>query len=127
MDTASFSFVLFGLVVAAICSFRRSAQWRSGILLISSLLFLWLIAGSAKLLIPFAGFLFLGYAGLIAIRRGLQNAGVFATCVTIAAFIWLKKYAFLPHSILLNGPYPTTRTFICFLPRPPSAIRERRT
>ena len=107
MDTASFQFVCFGLCVALISNFSRRRAWRSAVLMLASLLFLGLLAHQPALFVPLAGFLLLGFAGLKAIERGWSKRIVWPVCAVILAYIWLKKYAFLPGTGFLHFPYFT--------------------
>jgi len=70
MDTASFQFVLFGLAAALVSNFSRSRLWRSIVLLAASVVFLGLLAHNPLVFLPLAGFLILGYIGLVLIERG---------------------------------------------------------
>ena len=107
MDTASFQFVLFGLAVALISNLSRSRIWRSVVLFLASLLFIGLLAHNLIVLFPFIGFLLLGYAGLILIERGWSKAATFSILAVILAYIWLKKYTFIPEGLFLHTPYFT--------------------
>jgi len=107
LDTASFQFVCFGLAVALISNFSRSRAWRSTVLMLSSLLFLGLLAQRPILFLPLAGFLLLGYAGLKAIERGWSKRMVWPVLLVILVYIWLKKYTFLPEGSFLRFPYFT--------------------
>jgi len=69
MDSASFQFVLFGLVVALVSNFCRSRVWRSIVLMGASVVFLGLLAHNPIVFLLLAGFLLLGYAGLVLLKR----------------------------------------------------------
>jgi len=75
--------------------------------MLSSLLFLGLIAHRPVLFVPLAGFLLLGYAGLKAIERGWSKRIVWPMLLIILVYIWLKKYTFLPEASFLRLPYFT--------------------
>jgi len=107
MDTSSFQFVLFGLAAALVSNFSRSRVWRSAVLLASSLVFLGLLAHNPLVFIPLAGFLLLGYGGLLLLERGRSKSEVWSILTVLFAYIWLKKYTFLPESIFLHSPYFT--------------------
>ena len=107
MDGASVQFVLFGLVAALVSNFSRSPAWRCAVLLLASIVFLALLAHSPIVLLPLIGFMFLGYAGLVLLERGWSQIMVWSILATIFAYIWLKKYTFLPQGILLHAPYFT--------------------
>ena len=107
MDSASFQFVLFGLVAAIVSNFSRSRLWRSIVLMLSSLIFLVALAKNPVVLIPLAVFLLLGYAGLAMLERGWSKRAVWSILAIILAYVWLKKYTFLPEGIFLHFPYFT--------------------
>jgi alginate O-acetyltransferase complex protein AlgI len=107
MDTASFQFVLFGLAVAMVSNFSRSRVWRSIVLFVASFVFLGLLAHNPIVFLPLAGFLLLGYAGLVLLTRGWSRSMVGSTLVVIFVYIWLKKYTFLPENTFIQHPYFT--------------------
>ena len=107
MDSASLRFIIFGLGVAVIANLSRSNQWRSAVLLVSSILFVGMLASSAMDVAPLAGFLALGYCCILAVRRGSTRAIPVSVILVIFAYVWLKKYTFLPGSTFLHAPYLT--------------------
>ena len=107
MDTASFQFLLFGLTAAALSNFSRSRVWRSIVLLLASVAFLGLLAQDPTVFFPLAGFLLLGYGGLILLERGRTGFLVWGIPAIIFVYVWLKKYTFLPEEIFLHFPYFT--------------------
>ncbi len=107
MDTASFQFVLFGLAVALISNLSRSRVWRSTVLLGASMVFLGLLAHDLLVFLPLAGFLLLGYAGIVLLEQGWSKAMVWSIAVVVCAYVWLKKYTFLPAGIFLHSGYFT--------------------
>jgi len=107
MDSASFQFVLFGLALALVSNFSRSRVWRSAVLLVASLVFLGMLAHNPIVFLPLAGFLLLGYAGLLMLERGWSKSMVWSIIAVIFAYIWLKKYTFLPEGSFLHYPYFT--------------------
>jgi len=107
MDTASFQFVLFGLVAALVSSFSRSRVWRSAVLMAASIVFLGLLAHEPLLLLPLIGFLLLGYSGLFLLQRGWSRSMVWSILAVLLVYVWLKKYTFLPEGIFLHSPYFT--------------------
>ena len=56
---------------------------------------------------PLAGFLLLGYGGLILIERGWSRSWSWSILAVIFVYVWLKKYTFLPDGIFLHFPYFT--------------------
>ena len=107
MDLASVQFVIFGLAVAAISNFSRSAAWRSIVLFASSVGFLYLLAHNPLLFIPLAGFLLLGYLAVVLLKRGWARILPVAVVAVILVYVWLKKYTFLPEGIFIHAPYFT--------------------
>jgi alginate O-acetyltransferase complex protein AlgI len=107
LDNASFQFVIFGLGVALVSNFSRSRVWRSAVLVCASALFLGWLAKDLRALLPLLGFLFLGYAGLFLLQRGVSRSARWSILAVIAVYIWLKQYTFLPHAIFLHAPYLT--------------------
>jgi alginate O-acetyltransferase complex protein AlgI len=104
---ASYQFVLFGLAAAVVSNLSRSKAWRGAVLLTASLVFLLLAADSVKGLLPLLGFVLLGYAGLKSIGRNSFGVAHWTVAAVILIYIWLKKYTFLPATVLLHVPYVT--------------------
>jgi D-alanyl-lipoteichoic acid acyltransferase DltB (MBOAT superfamily) len=107
VDSASIGFVLFGLTAAIVSNVSSSQFWRSTVLLGTSVIFLGLLAQSPLSLLPLAAFLLLGYTGLALLERGWSRSWVWSIMAVILAFLWLKKYTFLPEGIFLRYPYFT--------------------
>ena len=107
MGSASIEFIAFGLAIALLSNLRPSRAWRSFILFLASILLLWILSPGIVALLPLIGFLALGYISVTLIRSGWKKLIPFAIVAVIFAFIWLKKYAFLPAGIFLNFPYFT--------------------
>jgi D-alanyl-lipoteichoic acid acyltransferase DltB (MBOAT superfamily) len=107
MDTASFQFVFFGLAAALLSNLSRSRVWRSFVLLAASFLLLALLAHNPIVFLPLAGFLLLGYVGLLLIERGWSRSVPWSIVAVVLVYIWLKKYTFLPAATFLQHPYFT--------------------
>lgn len=108
MDSASVEFVVFGLLVAVVLNFSRSTAWRSLALFAASLGFLAaLVQGDGVVLLPLAGFLLLGYAALVALRRKWVLSVKWLIVAIVFIYIWMKKYTFLPEVIFMRCPYFT--------------------
>ncbi len=107
MDTASGQFIIFGLAVAILSNLSRSPIWRSSVLALASVVFLGLLARQPMVLVPLIGFLLLGYAGIALQRPGRSKLMAASILIVSLAYIWLKKYTFLPDSIFLKHPYFT--------------------
>jgi D-alanyl-lipoteichoic acid acyltransferase DltB (MBOAT superfamily) len=99
--------VLYGLAVAAVSNFSPSRVWRSVVLLSASLIFLGLLANNPFALLPLAAFLLLGYGGLAMIEGGWSRSGIWCIPAVLFAYVWLKKYTFLPEGSFLRFPYFT--------------------
>jgi alginate O-acetyltransferase complex protein AlgI len=107
MDAGSFQFVVFGLAAALVSNFSRSRVWRSIVLMLASIVFLGLLAKSLLVFLPLAGFLLLGYSGLVLLERGGSKSLIWSILAVVFAYVWLKKYTFLPPSSFLQSPYFT--------------------
>jgi alginate O-acetyltransferase complex protein AlgI len=107
VDSASAEFVLFGLAAALVSNFSRVSIWRSIVLMLASIVFLGLLAHSPIALVPVAGFLLLGYIGLLLIDHGWPTSAVWSIPAVIFFYVWLKKYTFLPEKTFLHYPYFT--------------------
>lgn len=107
MDTASLQFVLFGLITAVLSNLGHSRVWRSIVIMLASLIFLAMLAKSATVLIPLATFLLFGYGALAVRERGRSRGAPWCIPAVIFAYVWLKKYTFLPERIFLPFPYFT--------------------
>jgi alginate O-acetyltransferase complex protein AlgI len=106
MTTASFQFLAFAMVVATLYNLARPRGWRQAIMLVANLCFLATFTLNLKNFLPFTGFLLLGFIAvrLMQSNRGRPAFGVMIAA-TLGAFIWLKKYTFLPSAIFLRFPY----------------------
>jgi D-alanyl-lipoteichoic acid acyltransferase DltB (MBOAT superfamily) len=107
MDTASLQFVLFGLITAALSNLSRSRVWRSIVIMLASLIFLAMLAKSAEVLIPLAAFLLFGYGAIAMREHSWSRGGAWSIPAVILAYVWLKKYTFLPERLFLHFPYFT--------------------
>ena len=108
MNVPSLVFFVFAALIAAMYQLCPWATGRRLIFLVANLCFLWTYANSLVGLIPLACFLALGYGALLAVRRG-ASATLFTTLlvVVVFAFIWLKRYTFLPQDSFLAFVYVT--------------------
>jgi alginate O-acetyltransferase complex protein AlgI len=107
MDSASLQFLLFGLITAAVTNLSRSRVWRSIVLMLASFIFLAFLAKSASLLVPLAAFLLFCYGALAIRERGWTRGAAWSIPAAILAYVWLKKYTFLPERFFLHLPYFT--------------------
>lgn len=108
MTTASFAFLGFSAVVAALFWPMRPVWWRQGVLLLANLAFLSTFTMSWMSVIPFLAFIAAGY-GAIRLVQIPAGRRFFAPLLAgaIAAFFWLKKYTFVPSGLLITMPYLT--------------------
>ena len=104
----------------AVSNFSRSRVWRSIVLFAASIVFLGLLAHNPIVFLPLIGFLLLGYAGLVLLERGWSRSLAWILAAVVFAYVWLKKYTFLPEassSILrtsrLGFPTSSSASFIC--------------
>ncbi len=104
---AAFPFLLFSAAVIVAFNVNRSAGWHRLVLLLANLAFLATFSLQPKSYIPFAAFLVFGYLGVQLIRAYGRFLFWPVLLTTIAAFIWLKKYQFLPSSSFLHFVYVT--------------------
>ncbi len=107
MDTASIQFVLYGLLAAVISNLNPSRAWRTAVLFGTSIVFLCLLSHNVTSFLPLIGFLLLGYLGLVVLRHGGSKYLAWSIILTIAVYVWLKKYTFLPGAMLLHSAYFT--------------------
>jgi len=107
VDNASFQFVLFGLAAALLSNLSRSRVWRSAVLMAASMLFLRLLAPSSASLLPFVGFLLVGYVGIVLLQAESLKVQPWVILAVLFVYVWLKKYSFLPRDVFLQLPYFT--------------------
>jgi len=107
LDSASFQFVIFGLITAIVSNFSRSRIWRSIVLGVATLVFLAALSQQPLVFVPLAIFLLLGYVCLALLERGMPKLAVWSVLAIIFVYVWLKKYTFLPEGIFLHFPYFT--------------------
>ena len=101
------AFLGFSLVVVLLFHASPSAVWRRGVLLAANLCFLASFFSGFLAYVPFAVFLLACYAGLMLIRRAPRFAFLPVLLGTLAAFVWLKHYAFVPTRLFLPFAYFT--------------------
>jgi D-alanyl-lipoteichoic acid acyltransferase DltB (MBOAT superfamily) len=104
MTGASVLFVAFGLVVVLLSQIVWRPVWRRAVLLAASLFFVWQCAEGQSLL-PLIGFVGLGFAGLKLVESGRLKSATPIVVIVLLFFVWLKRYAFLPPSLLLHSTY----------------------
>jgi D-alanyl-lipoteichoic acid acyltransferase DltB (MBOAT superfamily) len=107
MDSASLQFVLFGLIAAVLSNLSRSRIWRSIVIMLASFVFLAMLARSVFVVIPLAAFLIFGYGAIAMRERGWSRGAAWSIPAVILAYVWLKKYTFLPERSFLHFTYFT--------------------
>lgn len=107
MAVPSWQFLVFALVGAALFNLgylprwqgtNAALRWREAVWLVMNLAFVWSFAPTLIPLAPLAGFLALGYVCMEMARRGQSLAPI---VLVLAVFIWMKRYSFIPSSLLL--------------------------
>ena len=107
MTVPSFTFLAFALGCALVFNLSAARWWRQAVLLIANIYMLQSFAGEWQQLLPFIGFLALGYAGVILRPKGgMWVSWLFGVSV-FAIFVWLKRYLFVPSQLLLTQVYVT--------------------
>jgi D-alanyl-lipoteichoic acid acyltransferase DltB (MBOAT superfamily) len=107
VNVPSFDFLVLAVFGAVAFNLSKADWWRVGVLLVINLFFIRTFAGNSVLLLPYVGFLTLGYVGIVLRRSGARWA-VWALPLTVfLAFVWLKKYLFIPHALMLHTAYLT--------------------
>ena len=81
--------------------------WRQFVLLAASIGFLAFFSHRPAAFVPLAAFLLFGFLSLRLMQAGATRLFVPLLIVAIVSFIWLKKYAFIPSSLLLHTTYAT--------------------
>ncbi len=108
MGTASLEFLVFALAAVALSNLSKAVLWRQSVLLLFSLAFLSFFSHDPAAWIPLAAFLAFGYWSVRSMQSARGPARFTPIVVAIiVAFVWLKKYAFVPAPLLLHRPYVT--------------------
>jgi D-alanyl-lipoteichoic acid acyltransferase DltB (MBOAT superfamily) len=114
MTVPSFSFLAFAIAAAILYNLPLGTLpfgpvWRKIVLLAANVLFLASFAHSPSQLLPFLGFLALGYLMILVLLRTGSVAGVsiLGIAAILLAFVWLKKYSFVPSALFIETPYVT--------------------
>ena len=101
MNVMSWQFALFAVGGAVVFNLARPAWWRSAVWLALNLGFIASLAPDPVALAPFAGFLLLGYLAIVTAHRGWRHAMAVFVVLVLVAFVWLKRYSFVPAPLLL--------------------------
>ena len=105
MSVPSWQFLVFVLAGAAVFNVPLGNWWRQGVWLVLNLAFVWSFSYRIEPLLPLAGFLAFGYLSIAAARTRGSLTGMSAIILVLAAFIWLKRYSFVPQTLLLPPGY----------------------
>jgi alginate O-acetyltransferase complex protein AlgI len=103
---ASFQFLAYAFCVVVVFSISRAVAWRQFVLLAGSIVFLGFFSMHPAEFVPLAFFLLFGFVSMRLVRAGLIGPFVPVT-LGVLAFIWLKRYGFIPSSLFLQHPYVT--------------------
>ena len=107
MGSASLGFIAFGLCTVLLSNISRKQGWRRAVLMISTCVFLWLLAPQVRLFVPIFGFLALGYLCILTQRTGLPKSLRWCVLSIVMVYVWLKQYTGLPSQLFLRQPYFT--------------------
>lgn len=105
MTVPSFYFLAFALVCAVTFNLSSVRWWRQSVLLIANLYFLCSFAAYWQQLLPYAGFLVLGYVGAVQRKAGRDWTVWFFPVAVLTVFLWLKRYTLFPQEMLLPQGY----------------------
>jgi len=107
MGSASIQFVVFGLAAAVLANLGHARWWRSSVLLLASIAFLYLLEPDPLTYLPLAGFLLLAYFACWVVQHKSPRLVGWSVLILVLVYIWLKKYTFLPQASFLRFPYFT--------------------
>lgn len=106
MIVPSPEFLGFAIISAVIYHLVSASVWRQAVLLAVNLMFLATFSEKPAALLPFAGFLLLGY-GALRLTQGGSRPFLFKMSLVslVIIFCWLKHYSFIPSSLFLSFAY----------------------
>lgn len=105
MSIPSFTFLAFALLVVALFQASTNWWWRQAVLVGANLYLIQSFADNWRQLLPYAGFIALGAIGIL-MRRNLGRwTSWLLPVLVLAAFVWLKRYLFVPAALLLPSGY----------------------
>jgi alginate O-acetyltransferase complex protein AlgI len=106
MIVPSLRFLLFVLAAALVFNLSTANWWRMAVLLIVNVVFLASFSHGLGSLVPYAGFIGLGFLAQYVTRNGAAPKLFLALlAMTLAAFFWLKRYTFVPSIAYIPFPY----------------------
>jgi D-alanyl-lipoteichoic acid acyltransferase DltB (MBOAT superfamily) len=107
LTAPSFTFLAFAFACALAFNLSSAVWWRQLVLLLANVYFLQTFTTNWQQLVPYAGFLVVGYlAAAMRSKGALWSAWVFPLAI-LAVFVWLKRYLFVPSELLLPKGYLT--------------------
>ena len=107
MGSASLQFIGYGIAVAILINLNASVIWRQLILLLASAGFLTFFSSTFFTFVPLLSFVAFGFLSVRTVQVYGARAFLPLLIIAIIAFVWLKKYAFIPATLLLTFPYVT--------------------
>ncbi len=107
MGNASIQFFGFALAVVLIYNLFSSVWWRQGVLFAANVIFLATFSSDYRSFLPLAGFVALGYAGLMLVERAPSHSILPVVTAIIIIFAWLKRYSLVPAPLYLQFSYLT--------------------
>jgi alginate O-acetyltransferase complex protein AlgI len=106
MTVPSVLFLVFALCAAVVFNLSAAKPWRQAVLLVVNIGFLASFSHDPVAYVPFLGFLAFGFLAQGATREGGRPRLFLALVVLmVAAFVWLKRYSFVPKETFLAFPY----------------------
>ncbi len=105
LTVPSFQFLLLALGGAVAFNLSGNPWWRAAILLLLNLFLIQTFSPNLMSLAPYAAFLALGYVGVLARGREMRWSAWLFPAAVVLSFVWLKRYLFVPHALLLPTPY----------------------
>ncbi len=106
MAFTSLTFICFVLVTVLLVSAARTPTQRGSLLLAASLVFLGSYANRPAELVPLLLFIAFGYVLIELLRRTRSSVLLWAgLTLVLGAFVWLKRYAFVPGALTLSTAY----------------------
>jgi alginate O-acetyltransferase complex protein AlgI len=107
VGSASPQFLAYAFAVILVFNISRSVAWRQFALLAASVGFLGFFSLQPLAFLPLAAFLAYGFASMRLMQAKKANLYAPLLLLGIAAFMWLKKYSFIPAVLFLHHPYLT--------------------
>ena len=108
VNVPSLPFFGFAAAVALLINLSAQAAWRRYVLLAANLAFVLSFTDSPRALLPFAALLAFGFASVKLLERRRNRLAFWVlAAASMFAFCWLKRYAFVPGTLLLPFAYFT--------------------